>query len=104
MSNNKSKIKCRFRVDRDLCIAVSSCIVQEPEVYLLDDEAKAVIKKLELEDIQEVAREDKPDGWVNVEVTEAGYNRILESAQVCPVMAIIVEKYDEDSWVQTYPI
>jgi ferredoxin len=102
MSNNNEKIKCRFKVDRDLCIAVSSCIVQEPDIYLLDDEAKAVVKKLEMEDINELSR-DK-DGWVNVEVTKKGYDRIIESAQVCPVFAIIVDKHENGEWTQVYPL
>lgn len=99
----ENKIKCRFKVDRDLCIAVSSCIVQEPDIYYLDDEAKAVIKKLEMKDIEEASRDEAKDGWVTVLATESGYERILESAKICPVLAIIVEKEDNGSWVAAYP-
>ncbi len=97
------KIICRFRVDRDLCIAVSACIVAAPDIYLLDDEAKAVIKKLELDDIKEISREANNGEWVQVETTEDGYNRILESAQTCPVLAIIVEIKEHEDWVNVYP-
>ena len=96
------KIKCRFKVDRDLCIAVSACIVAEPDIYILDDEAKAVVKNLDLEDIKEVAREDN-HGWVTVETTEKGYDRIVDSARTCPVLAIIVERFENGEWTQVYP-
>lgn len=97
------KVKCRFRVDRNLCIAVSACIVAEPDIYLLDDEAKAVIKKLELEDIKEIMRDEEGEGWVTVEATEQGFNRIVESAMTCPVLAIIVEKEVDGEWQAAYP-
>lgn len=97
------KIKCRFRVDRDLCIAVSACIVAEPDIYLLDDEAKAVIKPLELDDIKEVEREVNEGEWVTVETTQTGFDRIMESARICPVLAIFVEKEVDGNWVQVYP-
>jgi ferredoxin len=97
------KIKCRFRVDRDLCIAVSACIVAEPDIYLLDDEAKAVIKPLDLDDIKEVERVANGGEWVTVETSQAGYDRILESARVCPVLAIFVEIEENGQWVAVYP-
>jgi ferredoxin len=97
-----NKVTCRFRVDRDLCIAVSACIVAEPDIYLLDDEAKAVIKKLEMDDIKEIMREDEA-GWVTVEATESGFNRIVDSARTCPVLAIIVDKMEDGEWVEVYP-
>lgn len=96
-------IKCRFRVDRDKCIAVSACIVAEPDIYLLDDEAKAVIKKLELADIREIMREEDGDQWVTVQATESGLNRIVESAMTCPVLAIEVQKEIDGAWVNVYP-
>jgi ferredoxin len=97
------QIKCRFRVDRDLCIAVSACIVAEPDLYLLDDEAKAVIKPLDLEDLKEIAREDDGEQWVTVETTQAGFDRIMDSARVCPVLAIIVDREEGGEWVRIYP-
>lgn len=97
------KIIVRFRVDRDLCIAVSACIVAEPDVYLLDDEAKAVIKPLDLDDMKEVTRQGNAGEWVVVEVTQNGYDRILDSARICPVLAIFVEKQVDGEWVEVYP-
>ena len=99
----EEEVICRFKVDRDLCIAVSACIVAEPDIYLLDDDAKAVIKELNLEDIKEISRTSDTDSWVTVKCTDAGYYRIIESARTCPVLAIIVEKKDGDNWITTYP-
>lgn len=93
----------RFRVDRDLCIAVSACIVQEPDIYLLDDEAKAVIKNLDLDDMKEIQRSVDEENWVEVMATEEGFNRIVESAQICPVLAIIVEEKINGKWSRVYP-
>jgi ferredoxin len=98
-----SKIKCRFRVDRDLCIAVSACIVAEPDIYVLDDEAKAIIKPLDLDDIKEMEREANEGSWVTVETTQAGFDRIMDSAKVCPVLAIFVEVEEDGAWKQVYP-
>lgn len=98
-----ANIKCRFRVDRDLCIAVSACIVAAEDIYYLDDDAKAVIKPLDLEDIKEVARGPETEAWVTVMTTEAGFERLLDSARVCPVLAIIVEKEENGEWITVYP-
>ncbi|MFA6272206.1 MAG: ferredoxin [Patescibacteria group bacterium] len=61
----------RIEVDRDACISVASCVDIAPEVFELDDEGKAVVKNAK----------GNPD------------DVILESAQSCPVNAIIL--YDE---------
>lgn len=57
-------------VDRDLCIGAATCIAVSPKVYMLDDEAKAVILDTADEDTIE---------------------NIIESARACPVAAIIIE-------------
>ena len=62
----------KIEVDRDACISVASCVDIAPEVFELDDEGKAIIKD----------PKGNPD------------DVILESAQSCPVNAVIL--YDED--------
>jgi ferredoxin len=102
----EERIKCRFKVARNKCIAVSACIVAEPDIYFLDDEAKAVIKKpLTFEEFVEITRnqDEYKDEWVTVETTERGFQRIVESAQTCPVLAIEVEKLENEEWVKVYP-
>jgi len=68
----------RIEVDRELCIGAESCVVVAPDVYEMDDENIAVVKN--------------PKG--------ADFDTILQSAQACPVAAVIL--YDEDG-NQIYP-
>ncbi len=94
-------MKVRFKVDKELCIPAMACIVAEPDIYELDDSGKADIKQnLSLENMQQLAREGE---WVTVETNETGYERIMESARVCPVLAIIVDKEENGEWVRVYP-
>jgi len=57
-------------VDRGLCIGAATCIAVSPKVYVLDQEAKAIILESADEDTIE---------------------NIIESAKACPVAAIIIE-------------
>lgn len=94
-------IKFRFKVDRDLCIPAMACIVAEPDIYELDESGKAVVKKkLTLENLREMAREGD---WVIVESDESIYERVLASAKVCPVLAILVEVEESGKWKRVYP-
>jgi ferredoxin len=97
-------MKCRFKVDKDLCIPAMACIVAEPDIYELDDTGKADIKK-QLTTDQIVAKMRDNDGWVEVDTDETGLNRLVDSAKVCPVLAIFVDKFDEktNDWVRIYP-
>ena len=95
------KIKYRFKVDRDLCIPVMACVVAEPDVYELDDDGKAVVKSnLGLQELRELSRSGD---WVVVESSVSTFERILDSAKVCPVLAIIVEKEVDGRWQRVYP-
>lgn len=96
-------MKVRFKIDKDLCIPAMACIVAEPDIYELDDTGKASIKKnLSSEDIREMMQEDA-EGWVVIETDEKGYERILDSARTCPVLAIFVELEEEGAWKRIYP-
>ncbi|HEX7456341.1 MAG TPA: ferredoxin [Candidatus Nanoarchaeia archaeon] len=68
----------KVKVDRTLCIGTADCTKIAPNTFVLDREAKAVVKKQNAD----------PD------------EKILEAAKVCPVLAIIIE--DEDG-KQVYP-
>ncbi|MDO8512662.1 MAG: ferredoxin [bacterium] len=68
----------RIEVKRDLCIGAGSCVAVAPEVYVLDDEMKAVVTN------QKGA--DEPT--------------IIESAKACPTLAIYI--YDDDG-KQVFP-
>ncbi|BDQ04851.1 MAG: hypothetical protein KatS3mg084_0369 [Candidatus Dojkabacteria bacterium] len=96
-----AKIKYRFKVDRDLCIPAMACILAEPNIYELDESGKAVVKKeVTLETLRELARDGD---WVVVESEEQIYERVLDSAKVCPVLAIIVEIEENGEWKRVYP-
>lgn len=81
----------RVRVDRDLCIGAASCIALLPEVFELDEEGKAVIKRL---------AGDKSSDWTDVKQLSAEAQMVLEAARSCPTNAIIVE---DDDGKQIYP-
>lgn len=68
----------KAKVDRTLCIGTADCTRIAPNTFELDDEAKATVKKQ------------------NVDTDE----KILEAAKACPVLAIIVEDKDGK---QVYP-
>jgi ferredoxin len=68
----------KVRVDRDLCIGLGNCVALAPTVFALDTENKATV-------IDPKSVDDKT---------------LLDSAESCPVQAIIIE--DEEGH-QIYP-
>ena len=68
----------KVRVDRDLCIGVSNCVVLAPTVFALDEENKAVV----------------------LDPSSVDDDTVIEAAESCPENAIIVE---DDEGSQLYP-
>jgi ferredoxin len=68
----------RIKVDRDLCIAASSCVDIAPKVFQIDDEHKAYV----------------------VDPNGADEDTIWEAAESCPTTAIILE---DENGKQLYP-
>ncbi len=68
----------KVKVDRELCIGVSNCVVIAPTVFKLDDQNKVVVLN---------------PGSVDEQT-------LLEAAESCPQNAIIVE---DDEGNQLYP-
>jgi ferredoxin len=68
----------KVKVDRELCIGVSNCVVIAPTVFKLDDQNKVVVLN---------------PGSVDDQT-------LLEAAESCPQNAIIVE---DDEGNQLYP-
>ena len=62
----------KVKVIRDKCISAATCVAIAPETFELDDEGKAIVKKVDGEDEQ----------------------IILDAAKSCPTQAI--EVYDDD--------
>lgn len=70
--------KYKIKVLRDLCIGAASCVAISPQVFQLDNEAKAIILDV--------------DGDTD--------ENILAAAQSCPVNAIIIE---DENGKQVWP-
>lgn len=68
----------KVRIDRDLCLGVSNCVVIAPTVFKLDKENKAVV----------------------LNPSSVNDTRLLEAAESCPENAIIIE---DDEGHQLYP-
>ncbi len=81
----------RIRVDRELCISAASCVALLPEVFELDEEGKAVMKRM---------LGDKTSDWTDYKDLPADAQLILEAARSCPTNAIIIE---DDDGKQVYP-
>jgi ferredoxin len=74
MDDNDPKVKKTVRgltmkIDRNLCIGAATCIAIAPKAWAFDDEAKAIILDTCDEETDEI---------------------LLEAAQACPVMAIVI--------------
>lgn len=81
----------RVKVDRDLCIGAASCVALLPEVFELDEEGKAIIKKL---------LGEATSDWTDYKDLPADAKLVLEAAKSCPTNAIIIE---DDEGRQIYP-
>ncbi len=85
--------KLKVRIDRNLCIGAASCVALNPQVFGLDQEAKAVIL--------DPADTSKQYNEFTFEVDDAKAESILIAAKSCPTNAIIVE--DPETGQQIYP-
>lgn len=91
----------RFKVDKDLCVPVMACIAMEPDIYILNDEGKAVIRnEINIDGIEKMLSKGE---WVVLHASSEVYERVLKTAQACPVLAIIVEVRKKKKWVRAYP-
>jgi ferredoxin len=83
-----------IKIDRDLCIGAASCVAVYPEIYELDEEAKAVVLKKD---------GDKTSDYTSIDLLKCESiddDQLLLSAQSCPTGAIFL--YDEQG-TQVYP-
>ena len=74
-------------VDREKCIGAAPCIAVAPDVYELDDEGIAIIKK-------EAVDSTDSEGRIRIKKPVADDETLKLSAESCPVQAIIL--YDDD--------
>ena len=68
MTDLSPRNRIRIEVDRDLCIGSGDCVSTVPEVFELDDDAKAVV--------------------IDPDAADTEY--VVEAARNCPVTAIFV--------------
>ncbi|TXG76103.1 ferredoxin [Candidatus Dojkabacteria bacterium] len=71
--------KLKITIDRDLCIGAATCLAIAPQVFVLDNEAKAII----------LSTADTAD-----------HDSIIDAARGCPTAAIIIE---DDSGNRIFP-
>lgn len=83
-----------IKIDRDLCIGAASCVSVYPEIYELDEEAKAVVLKKDGTQTSDYTSID----LLKCEAIDD--DQLLLSAQSCPTGAIFL--YDEQG-TQLYP-
>lgn len=75
-------------IDRDQCIGAASCVAVYPEVFEIDDEAKAILKLK-----NGVTTSEKTDIKA-LDVSSVDDETLLLAAQSCPTAAIYL--YDEN--------
>ena len=81
-------------IDRDQCIGAASCVAVYPEVFEIDDEAKAVLK------LQGNETTSERTDIKALDVSSVDDDTLLLAAQSCPTAAIYL--YDE-SGEQVFP-
>lgn len=81
----------KVKVVKELCIGAANCVATEPNVFALDENNKAYIKK---------GDKQVQDEWVDVKELGVSEEQILLAAQSCPTQAIVVA---DDNGKQLWP-
>lgn len=81
----------RIRVDREKCIGAASCVALLPQVFKLDQENKAVLHSRDGSETSD---------WTDVFEVDAELDDLIQAAESCPTLAIIIE---DDDGNQIYP-
>lgn len=76
-----------LKIDRDLCIGAASCVAVYPDVFEIDGENKAVLKRADEENTSEETDVKALD------VASVDDDMLLLAAQSCPTAAIFL--FDE---------
>lgn len=77
-----------LKIDRDLCIGAASCVAVYPDVFEIDGENKAVLKRADEENTSEETDVKALD------VASVDDDMLLLAAQSCPTAAIFL--FDEE--------
>ncbi len=76
--------KYKIIYDREVCIGAIACVAVNPKFWVMDPDGKANLKG---------AKKNKDGKWeLIIEEDDLQLNK--DSAEVCPVLAIVVEKIE----------
>mgnify|MGYP001618972718 CR=1 FL=1 len=88
-------MKYRIIYDRKNCIGAFSCVVVGSKFWGVNEDNKADLKMGVL---------NEETGFYELTIDEEDYNVALESAEVCPVNVISIEKIEDDGKIiKIYP-
>lgn len=82
----------KVEIKRDICIGAATCSALAPDVFELDEEMKAILKRTD------GTKTAGPAEYADMAGTE---ETIMEAAQSCPTLAIYI--YD-DAGKQVFPL
>ena len=85
-------VKYKITYDREGCIGAIACSTVNPKYWDIDKEKKAVLKGGKL---------NKKTGKYELIIDEQDLKQNLESAEVCPVVVIKIEKIDDSDGKNT---
>lgn len=74
--------KYKVIFDREACIGAIACVSVNPKYWVMDDDGKANLKG---------AKKNKDGKWELI-VDEEDLQINKDAAEVCPVLAIVIEK------------
>ena len=77
--------KYRVIFDKEACIGVLACVPVNPKYWESDDQGKVILKGGKL----------NKDGKWEIIIDEKDLQMNIDSAEICPVLAIVVEKIEK---------
>ena len=80
--------------NRKDCIGVAACVAMSEKYWKMNDDNKADLKNGTL---------NQNTGFYELEIPEESLNEVLESARVCPVEVITVEKIEDGKVIRLFP-
>ena len=89
-------MKYRVIYDRNNCIGAFSCVVVNPKLWKVNEDNKADLNNGTL---------NEKTGFYELTIDEEDFKTALDSAEVCPVRVIKIERIEEDGHAtRVYPV
>lgn len=87
-NERRSTVKIKIVIDREACQSIASCVTTSPEIYALDNDAKAVVANAK-------GQNENPNRVEYILDTDANtVQKAVLGAETCPYLAI--EVFDEN--------